>query len=411
MSAEPGGALPLAGLRVLDASTFLAGPICCSLLADWGADVVKVEPPEGDPARTLGGPVVGPGMTPTFVSSNRGKRAIAVDYAAPDGRALVARLAAASDVVVHNQRDDIAARLGLDQAGVRARGSTAIVCAISAFGPVGAYAGRPALDSMIQAMTGMATLTGEVDGVPMRAGPQVIDVGTGMAAAAAVVAALLGRERTGTAHDVSISLYDVGLLFNAGFVVMRSATGQTPPRLANRSHPLLADQFAASDAFVVIAVWDPRRWTALCQTLDIADLLGDPDLADNDGRLRHYERLRPRLQQAVRGWPAQVLREALQQVGVLCCVTADLDAVAADPHTLSSGALYEEPRIGPLPVQMAAGPVRLDGERAVARRPCPRLGEHSRQILGDWLLTDPQEAELLLRSGVVMGGAEDPAVS
>lgn len=393
---------PLEGLRVLDASTFLAGPICCSLLADWGADVVKVEPRGGDPARVLGGPVVGPGMTPTFVSGNRGKRAIAVDYRSPEGRDVVARLAACSDVVVHNQRDDIAAGLGLEPAGLAGRGSTAIVCAISAFGPVGTYAGRPALDSMIQAMTGMATLTGETSGAPMRAGPQVIDVGTGMTAAGAVAAALLGRERAGDVRHVSISLYDVGLLFNAGFVVMRSATGHTPPRLANRSHPLLADQFAAADGFVVVAVWDPRRWAALCRALGVADLLDDPELADNDGRLRHYDRVGPRLQEAIAGWDAAALRDTLQALGVLCCITADLDAVVADEHTRTSGAIYDEARIGPATIQMAAGPVRLDGARAVAERPCPRLGEHSGEVLREWLLTGPEESRSLFARGVVV---------
>lgn len=389
-------------MRVLDASTFLAGPLCCALLADWGAEVVKVEPPGGDPSRTMGGPQIAEGMTPLFASANRGKRAIAVDFASDDGRALVARLAGASDVVVHNQRDDVAARLGIDPTSLATAGSRAIPCSISAFGPQGTYAGRPALDSMIQAMTGMATLTGEPDGVPMRAGSQVVDVGTGMAAAGAAVAALLGRERTGDVAAVSVSLFDVGLLFNASFVALRSAQGHTPPRLANRSHPLLADQFAARDGFVVVAVWDRPRWSALCTVLELPELLADPELADNDGRLRAYDRLRPRLQEAIGRWPAVELRETLSKKGVLCCVTADLDAVAADPHTQTSGAIYEERRLGPQPLELAAGPVRLDGQRAVADRPPPRLGEHSREVLGDWLAAQPTEVDALLASGAVV---------
>lgn len=393
---------PLHDLRVLDASTFLAGPLCCALLADWGAEVVKVEPPEGDPSRTMGGPQLAEGVTPLFASVNRGKRAIAVDFTSDDGRAIVARLAAASDVVVHNQRDDVAARLGIDPASLTAAGSRAISCSISAFGPQGTYAGLPALDSMIQAMTGMAALTGDPDGVPMRAGPQVVDVGTGMAAAGATVAALLGRERTGAVTPVSISLFDVGLLFNASFVALRSAQGSTPPRLGNRSHPLLADQFAARDGFVVVALWDRSRWAALCHVLELSDLLADPGLAENDGRLREYDRLRPRLQEAIGRWPAVELRERLGAKGVLCCVTADLDAVAADPHTRTSGAIYEERRLGPQPLELPAGPVRLDGQRAVADRPPPRLGEHSREVVGDWLAADPTEVEALLSAGAVV---------
>lgn len=392
---------PLDGLRVLDASMFLAGPLCASLLADWGADVTKVEPFAGDPSRTMAGPRVGAGMTPTFVSGNRGKRAVAVDFADPAGCALVADLAAGSDVIVHNHRDDVAARLGLDAASLAARSSRAIVCAISAFGPEGTYAGRPAVDSMIQAMTGMATLTGEPDGVPMRAGSQVIDVGSGVAAAAAVVAALLLRERTGVVRPVSIALFDVGLLFNSGFVALQSAQGHTPPRLANRSHPLLADQFAARDGFVVLAVWDERRWRSLCDVLGVPGLREDPRLGDNEARLREYATLQPQLQQAIAGWDAEPLCEALRAAGVLSCVTADLDAVARDPHVRTSGAIYAEARIGPDPVAVPAGPFRSGGERLVAERPPPALGAHSREVLSEWLGLPDAEVDRLLAAGVV----------
>lgn len=398
--------LPLTGLRVLDASTFLAGPLCCALLADWGAEVVKVEPPGGDPSRAMGGPPVAAGVTPLFASANRGKRAITVDFASDDGRALIARLAAGSDVVVHNQRDDVAARLGFDPGALAAAGSRAVVCAISAFGPQGTYAGRPGLDAMIQAMTGMSSLTGESDGIPMRAGPQVVDVGAAMAAAGATAAALLGRERSGSVQPVSISLFDVGLLFNGAFVALRAVEGHVPPRLANRSHPLLCDQFAARDGFVVLAVWDRRRWASLCEVLDLPELLADPALADNEGRLRAYERLRPVLQAAIGRWGAVELREALQANGVLCCVTADLDAVAADPHTRTSEAIYAERRLGPDPLELVAGPVRLQGRRAVAERPPPLPGEHSREILAQWLAAGPAEVADLIARGVVGEGQQ-----
>jgi len=392
---------PLAGLRVLDASVFLAGPLACSLLADWGADVVKVEPLSGDPARWMGGPQLTRGITPTFAGGNRGKRALAVDYGSSEGRALVARLAAGCDAVIHNQREDVARRLGIDHASLAQEGSGAVVCTISAFGPQGTYAGRAAIDPMVQAMTGMASLTGPPGGEPMRAGPPVVDVCAGVTAAAATLAALLGRERSGQADPVMVSLFDVGLLCNAGFVALRSAEGRTPPRLGNRSHPLLADQFATADGFVVIAVWDERRWTALCTVLGLEALAADPALASNDARLERYDELRPRLEAAIAPLSAVALREALHEAGVPCAVTADLDAVAADPHVRTSGALYDEPRLGGDPVQMAAGPVQLAGHRTMAELPPPRLGEHTRTVLADWLGASPAGVDALVRSGTV----------
>ncbi|XAY03946.1 Acetyl-CoA:oxalate CoA-transferase [Paraconexibacter sp. AEG42_29] len=386
---------------MLDASTFLAGPVCCSLLADWGAEVVKVEPRVGDPTREMGGGRVSDGLSALFIAANRGKQSIAVDYTSEPGRAIVARLAAASDLVVHNQRDDVATALGLSRRALSEAGSTAVTCTISAFGPEGAYAGRPALDSMIQAMTGMSALTGDPDGVPMRAGSQVIDVGAGLAAAGASVAALLGRERGLGSRPVSISLFDLGLLYNAGFVTLRSAQGASPPRLGNRSHPLLADQFAAADGFVVLAVWDRRRWTLLCEALGLPDLGADPALAGNDQRLADYPPVRSALQGALSTRTCADVCARLQTVGVLCCVTADLDAVAADPHTRSSGAIYEERRLAGQSVEMAAGPFRLDGRRLIADRPPPRLGEHSAEVMSAWLGASDAECAQLTAAGVL----------
>lgn len=398
-SAHPGP--PLGGLRVLDASTFLAGPVCCSLLADWGAEVVKVEPRNGDPTRGLGGGQVADGLSALFIAANRGKRSIAVDFSSGAGRAVVARLAAASDLVVHNQRDDVADSLGLSSAALTAAGSTAVSCAISAFGPKGTYAGRPALDSMIQAMTGMSALTGEPHGEPMRAGSQVIDVGAGLAAAGASVTALLGRERGLGSQPVSISLFDLGLFYNAGFVALRSVQGETPPRLGNRSHPLLADQFAAADGFVVLAVWDHRRWTLLCGALDLPELAADPALASNDGRLADYSRVRAALERAIAPLSCSDVCSRLHAVGVPCCVTADLDAVATDPHTRSSEAIYEEHRLPGDPIEMASGPFRLDGRRLIAERPPPRLGEHSTAVMTEWLDASISECAALAAAGVL----------
>ncbi|HWH43273.1 MAG TPA: CoA transferase, partial [Thermoleophilaceae bacterium] len=392
---------PLAGLRVLEASGFLAGPFAAMTLADLGADVIKVEPPDGDPARTIGERMT-EDLSPTFVGGNRGKRSVALDLRSPEGRALVRRLATRSDVVIHNQQVGVAERLGLARAALADENPGVIVGRIAAFGPDGPYADRPALDPVVQAMSGMMSLTGPPGGEPVRTAAPVVDIGAGLSAATAVLAALHARGRTGVGADITISLFETGLMFNSPFFPLRSWLGEELRRRGNMSHAILSDQFAAADGFLTLAVWDEARWTRLCELLGLDALRDRPECADNRSRVRHYEHLRPALADAIAGRRVAELRAALQEAGIPCGITYGLGAVAADEHVRATGALYAERRLVDRELLMVAGPIRIDGERPPSTAPAPRLGEHTRAVLTE-LLTEPvQHLDELEAAGVII---------
>ena len=375
--AEDLGAQPLAGLRVLDAGSFIAAPLAAMLLGDWGADVIKLEPLAGDAARTIG-EQAGPGMSSTFVSCNRGKRSIALDLRDPAATAAVRRLAATCDIVVHNLPPAGSQRLGLDHAALLEGRGDAVLCTISAFGPDGPYAGRPALDPIVQAMAGIAAASGDPDGPPMRCAAPVIDTAAGFAGAAATLAALHARERGGT--WVSVSLLDVALAFQGPLLALRSLLGTPPPRRGNGSYAVLGDQLATADGLLAFVVWDTPRWASLCDIAGLPGLAGDPRFATNEGRCDLQDELRPLLAAAFRERPGAELEASLLAAGVPCAITQDLDAVVADEHVIASEAVYAEPRVG-RPLTLASGPVRIAGRRPRAAAPPPALGEHTDAIL------------------------------
>jgi len=365
---------PLDGIRVLDAGTFIAGPLAASMLGDLGADVVKLEFGDGDPLRRIGG-VLGDNASATFAFANRGKRGVVLDPVAAGTAEAVAALASQCDVLVHNLRPARARRLGVDAAGV--------VVEITAFGHSGPYAERPALDPIVQAMTGITALTGEPDGEPRRVAAPVVDVATASTAAFAALGALRARERSGDPQRATVSLFEVGLMLNCSNFAMLSASAGPLRRLGNGSHALIADQFAAADGLVWLAFWDPRQWRHLCELLGLGDLAADERLATNAGRVEHQEILRPRIERAVSGRPAEELCAALSEGGIPAAITLELDQVAADPHVRAIGALRPEARLEGPDLTLPAGPVRLGGERPAPGRPAPRLGEHTDELLAE----------------------------
>ena len=365
---------PLDGVRVLDAATFIAGPLAASLLGDLGADVVKLELGAGDPLRRVGG-VTGEDSSASFAYANRGKRGVLLDPADPETAEIVAGLVAAAEIVVHNQRPGPAGRLGLDRAGV--------VVEITAFGNSGPYAERPALDPIVQAMAGIAALTGEPGGEPRKVAAPVVDVSTAATAAFGALAALRDHERTGEPRRVTVSLYEVGLMLNCSNFAMHSVRGEPLERIGNASHALLADQFAAVDGLVWLAIWDTRQWRRLCELLGLADLAANERFATNDDRVANQEELRPRLEQAIASWLAEELRAALTAAGIPAAITLGLDEVIADPHVRAIGALRTESRLEGPDLTLPAGPIRFEGARPEQERPAPRLGEHTGELIAE----------------------------
>lgn len=381
MSEDTHGQL-LRGIRVLDAGSFIAAPLAAMLLGDWGAEVIKLEPRSGDPARAVGEQAA-PGMSPTFISCNRGKRSVALDFRADDATETVRRLAASCDIVIHNLPPAAAQRLGLDHDALLERRPDAVLCSVTAFGEDGPYADRAALDPIVQAMAGMSAATGEPQGAPMRCAAPVIDTAAGFASAAAALAALHARD--GGGRHVSVALLDVALAFQGPLLALRSILGAPPPRRGNGSYAVLGDQLATADGLLAFVIWDDRRWSALCDLLGLGDLAADPAFATNDARCANQDLLRPRLQAAFATRPGRALEADLLGAGIPCAVTQDLDAVVADPHVVASGAVYDERRVGPVALTLASGPVRVAGQRPRAASRPPYLGEHTDDVLAELL--------------------------
>ncbi len=365
-------AWPLDGVRVLDCASFIAGPLAATLLGDLGAEVVKLEPPGGDPMRRVG-PAVNEEISATFAFANRGKRSIVLDPGSKDGRARIAALASTATVLVHNRRPAPAEQLGFYEAP--------IVVEISAFGNDGPYATRPALDPIVQAMSGIVALTGDPGGAPRRAAAPVVDVATSLTAACGALAALREFERGGEPQRLTASLFEVGLLLNGSAIAMQSAHGSELRRLGNASHALLADQFAARDGLVWLAVWETRQWMKLCRLLDLESLGADPLCQTNAGRVTEQERLRTALAAKIVAWEAEELRGRLEEAGIPAALTLSLQQVADDPHVVATGALRTESRLGEKSVSLAAGPLRFGGQRPPQGAPAPGLGEHTDEIV------------------------------
>ena len=378
----------LRGVRVLDAGSFIAAPLAAALLGDWGADVVKLEPLAGDASRGVGD-CAAPGMSATFLACNRGKRSIALDYRSASGRAVVRDLAAACDVVIHNLPPAVARRIGLDHPSLLERRADAVLCTVTAFGDDGPYAGRTALDPIIQAMSGLAAATGEPDGAPMRCGAPVIDTATAFAAAAVVLAALHARDGGGV--EASVSLLDVALAAQGPLLATRSLLGEPPPRRGNASYATLGDQLATADGLLAFVVWDDRRWRALCALLDLEAVAEDPRFATNAARCEHQDDLRALLQPRFAARPGRTLERLLLHAGIACAVTQDLDAVVADPHVRASGALVREQRVGGASLDLPAGPARVGHRRPRAPARPPRLGEHTDELLAELANARPTE--------------------
>ncbi len=394
---------PLSGVLVLDLTWYLAGPYATMILADLGAEVLKIEQPSGDPTRG-NGPFLDPEgvYSSYFLSVNRGKQSVVLDLKHPQGQALLLDLAARADVLVENFLPGTLARLGLPYARLAERNPRLIYAALSGFGQTGPYARRPALDVIIQAMAGTMSITGEPDGPPMRAGTSIGDLAGALYAVIGILAALHERERSGRGQMIDVALLDsqIALLENA--FARYFATGEVPGRHGT-SHPLITpfQAFPTADGYLVVAASSQAQWRALCGVLGREDLCTDPRFAERAARTRHRAELVPILAAAFATRPTADWLTRLEAAGVPCGPVNTIDAVAADPHVQARGMLVDLDVPGLGRTRAVNSPLHLSRTPAGPAGPAPRLGEHTATALARHLGLDAAALAALRAAGAI----------
>jgi crotonobetainyl-CoA:carnitine CoA-transferase CaiB-like acyl-CoA transferase len=389
------GSAPLAGVRVADLSRVLAGPYCTMVLADLGADVVKVERPEGgDETRTWGPPFAG-GEAAYYLSVNRNKRSCALDLSQPAGRALALELCARADIVIENFKVGGADRLGVGYDAVRERNPGVVYCSITGFGSERQPPGRPGYDFVAQAETGLMSITGPEDGPPYKVGVALVDVLTGLHAAAAVLAALHGGEGA----RIEVPLLDSGLAGLVNVAQNALVTGAEPERHGN-AHPNIVpyQDFETSSGRIAVAAANDGLFRALCSVAGLEELSEDERFATNAGRVEHREELIPVLAERFAERSADDWLSALDAAGVPAGKVRSVpDALAAAAAAGRSATVtVDHPTAGPL--ELVASPIR--GATRPDRTPPPLLGEHTREVLAE-LGQSTEEIEELAARGII----------
>jgi crotonobetainyl-CoA:carnitine CoA-transferase CaiB-like acyl-CoA transferase len=401
--------LPLLGIRVVDLSQNLAGPYATMILADLGADVIKVEPPGGDPARKWGPPFVD-GESPLFLCANRNKRSVVLDLTDDEDRRTLRRLAGLADVFVQAFRAGVIERLGFDEPTVRALRNDVIYASVSAYGE-GPLEHQPGYDPLLQAHAGLFSVTGHPGDAPARVGTSVVDLGTGIWTALGVLAALRTRDRTGEGAHVSTALLDTSLAWMAYHLQGYLATGQVPGPLGTGLGMIAPYQaFETADGRVMIGGGNDAIFHRLCGALELEELGRDPRFATNPDRVAHRVELADALEARTRALSTADLVDRLQGASVPCAPIHDVGEVVRDPQVRATGMLrgappsvrwplsgwYDGPGTSPqasesrgAPDRGVAGyvdvaiPPRWDGARAPVRRPPPAVGEHTEEVLAE----------------------------
>jgi crotonobetainyl-CoA:carnitine CoA-transferase CaiB-like acyl-CoA transferase len=391
---------PLAGVRVADCSTVLAGPYCTMLLADLGADVVKVEPREGDGTRAWGPPWVGagldgpddPGTAAYYLAVNRNKRSLRLDLKRPASAEVLGRLIARSDILVENFRAGGFARLGFDDATLARLNPGLVHLAISGYGPDGPDAARPGYDFVLQAVGGLMSITGFPDaegGARTKVGVAISDVATGILGAVAILGALAGRDRVGSPAHGQGQRIDISLLESTLAILVNQAqnafvTGRSPDRRGN-AHPNIVpyETFATADGEIAVAVGSERQWPRFCAALGLRELARDARFATNGDRVRHRDALRPLLARRLRVDTSAAWLARLGSAEIPCGPINDVLAAFEQPQAQARAmdVTVDHPLLGP--IRQAGIPFKLSLTPGSIRRAPPRLGEHSDEILAE----------------------------
>ncbi len=397
---------PLTGLRVLDMSRILAGPTVGQLLGDLGADVIKIERPgKGDDTRAWGPPFVKDNNgvdtqeSAYYLCANRNKRSVAVDISHPDGQALLADIAAGSDIMLENFKVGDLKRRGLDYETLRKRNPGLIYCSITGFGQTGPYAHRAGYDFLIQSMGGIMSVTGDPEGEPTKVGVGIADVMTGMYSAVAVLSALHAREKTGEGQHIDVALLDsqIAWLINMGTSFLTD--GKVPGRMGNM-HPTVVPYgaFEASDGWFSLAIGNDSQFAKFCAAAG-SNMANDDRFTTNAARVVNRDALMPRMFAVTRSKTRGEWMQILEAAGVPCGPINDLDGAINDPHALERGSRVKQdyPHSENGFVETLGNPINLSATPITYRRPPPRVGEHTEEVLKELGF----DVETLLAKGAV----------
>ncbi len=393
----------LDGVRVLDLSRMLAGPYGSMLLADMGAEVIKVEEPEGgDPMRQMGPPFLPDGESAYFLAVNRNKKSVALDLSKQAGREVLFDLARRADVLWENFRPGVLARLGCDYPALAAVNPRLIVCSLSAYGQAGPYRDWPAFDLALQAMGGAMSLTGEPGGRPVRMGLPMGDLAGGMFGALAVVAALWRRSRTGQGACLDLSLLDCQVSLLTYLAQYFWTDGRTPgPQGSGHASVVPYQALATRDGHLIVAVFAEKFWRGFCQAAGHPEWEKDLRFATNRDRVGHRDVLIPLVEAAFRERTTAEWLARLQAEGVPAAPIQTLDRVLADPQVTQRRMVVEmsHPRLGPIPT--LGTPIKVDGEMDLPVTPPPALGQHTEAVLRELLGYPAERVAALREEGVI----------
>lgn len=404
---------PLDHVRVLELSRILAGPWAAQTLADLGATVIKVEKPGvGDDTRTFGPPFLTTsdgrrtGESAYFMSTNRGKRSVTIDFVQPEGQRLVTQLAAASDIVIENFKVGGLAKFNLDYASLKSVNPGLIYCSITGFGQTGPNRDKPGYDFMIQGTGGLMSVTGEPDerpgGSPTKVGVAVADIFTGLYATIAILGALASRDRTGRGQHIDISLLDSQVSILANQAMNYLVSGQVPQRMGN-AHPNIVPYqvFATSDGHVILAVGNQTQFVRFCEVAGRQDLVSDERFASNPSRVDHRDELIAVLNQIFRTRTSRYWIETLENAGVPCGPINNIADVFADPQVQARGMRLQlhHPILGAVP--SVASPIKYSETQISYDRAAPMLGEHTDEVLRDLLGMTLEEIARTRKRGII----------
>jgi formyl-CoA transferase/CoA:oxalate CoA-transferase len=394
--------LPLEGVKILDLSHALAGPFCSTMLADFGAEVIKIEPPGlGDIARAWGSPLPG-GETDYFASLHRNKKGMVLDLKHPQGKETFLRMVERCDVVLENYRAGALVRLGLDYETARKRNPGIIYCSISGFGQDGPYRDRPALDLILQAESGMVSVTGEAGGHGARAGVSIADLTAGMNAAFGIMLALRAKEKSGIGQAIDVSMMEGQLALLSTMISNYCGTGEIPRPMGTAYKALLPYQtFRTKTRDLALAVGSEKLWKIFCPIIGCPELADDPRFCTNVQRAENRDSLIAKLQQVFLTRSYEEWEGILTKSGIPVGAINDLAQVVDHPQVKARGSIVEidHPRAGKM--RVVGVPVRLSATPGSVRTPSPALGEHTGEVLSALLGLSIAEIEALRAAGAL----------